>query len=208
MNSAPHKTWAPLYYASRMSQFAVWAAGALIIASVLLISFDVVARKFWDFNTGGADELSSFAFAISTSWALAFAMLQRANVRVDVLYQMLPVKIAAFLDWLSIVAMGVFMVFLTWYAKDVFAASWIQNSTANSIMATPLWIPQGMWLLGLIWMCIVVVLMLARSSYLLATGDLETLQALCGVRSAQEEADEEAANGERLIKSEREKATA
>ncbi len=208
MNSAAKKTWAPLHYANVLSQYAVWAAGALLIASVLLICFDVIARKFWGFNTGGADELSSFAFAISTSWALAFATLQRANVRVDVLYQLLPVKVAALLDWLSVVALGVFMVFLTWYAKDVLSASWIQDSAANSTMATPLWIPQGLWFIGLLWMCIVMTLMLARSSYLLVTGDLTTLQDLCGVRSAQEEAEEEAANGERLIQSEREKVVA
>jgi TRAP-type C4-dicarboxylate transport system permease small subunit len=208
MHSAAKKTWAPLHYANVLSQYAVWAAGALIIASVLLICFDVIARKFWGFNTGGADELSSFAFAISTSWALAFATLQRANVRVDVLYQLLPVKVAALLDWLSVVALGVFMVFLTWYAKDVLSASWIQDSAANSTMATPLWIPQGLWFLGLLWMCIVMTLMLVRSSYLLVTGDLTALQDLCGVRSAQEEAEEEAANGERLIQSEREKVVA
>ena len=90
MNSAAQKQWAPLRLANVLSQYAVWAAGSLLIASVLLISFDVVARKFWNFTTGGADELSSFAFASSTSWALAFATLQRANVRVDVLYQKLP----------------------------------------------------------------------------------------------------------------------
>jgi TRAP-type C4-dicarboxylate transport system permease small subunit len=208
MHSVPPKTWAPLRYANVLSQYAVWAAGALVIASVLLISFDVIARKFWGFTSGGADELSSFAFAISTSWALAFATLQRANVRVDVLYQLLPVKVAALLDWLSVVALGVFMVFLTWYAKDVVSASWLQNSTANSTMATPLWIPQGLWFLGLLWMCVVMTLMLARSSYLLVTGDLAALQELCGVRSAQEEAEEEAANGERLIQSERQKAAA
>ncbi|WP_284335274.1 TRAP transporter small permease subunit [Comamonas sp. NoAH] len=204
MHSEPTQTWAPLRWACVLSQYAVWVAGALLIASVLLICFDVLARKFFGFNTGGADELSSFAFAISTSWALAFATLQRANVRVDVLYQKLPLKLAAFLDWLSVVALGVFIVFLTWYAWDVLAASWIQNSTANSTMATPLWIPQGMWFIGLMWMSLVMALMLCRSSYLLVTGDIDALQKLCGVRSAQEEADEEAANGKRLIQSERE----
>lgn len=204
MNTAAPKQWAPLRLATVLSQYAVWVAGALLIASVLLITFDVIARKFWGFTSGGADELSSFAFAISTSWALAFATLQRANVRVDVLYQKLPLKVAAFLDWLSVVALGVFMVFLTWYAWDVLAASWIQSSTANSTMATPLWIPQGLWFIGLLWMCVVMTLMLMRSSYLLVTGDIDALQKMCGVRSAQEEADEEAANGERLIRSERE----
>ncbi|MCM2342300.1 TRAP transporter small permease [Rhodoferax sp.] len=178
---------------------AVWAGGALTLASVLLISFDVLARKFLGFNTGGADELSSYAFAISTSWALAFATLQRANVRVDVLYQYLPVRVSAVLDWLSLVGLGVFMVVLTWYAMDVVGASWLQNSTANTTMATPLWIPQGLWLLGLGWMCVVVTLMLVRASLAFVTGDIELVKEICGVRSAQEEAEEEAAAGARIV---------
>ena len=154
------------------------------------------------FTTGGADELSSYAFAISTSWALAFATLQRANVRVDVLYQFLPVRLSAVLDWLSLVALAVFMVFLTYYAYDMVQTSWAQKSAANTPLATPLWIPQGLWLLGLAWMCLTVALMLARASAALVTGDIELVKQICGVRSAQEEADEEAAAGERMVKGE------
>lgn len=186
--------------AERLSLGAVWVGGALTIGSVLLISFDVLARKFLGFTTGGADELSSYAFAISTSWALAFATLQRANVRVDVLYALLPTRLSAVLDWVSLVALGVFMAFLTWYAYDVVGTSWAQKSTANTTLATPLWIPQGLWLLGLGWMCIVLAVMLLRASLALVTGDFERVKALCGVRSAQEEADEEAATGERLVR--------
>lgn len=185
--------------AEALSLGAVWVGGGLTIASVLLISFDVLARKFMGFTTGGADELSGYAFAISTSWALAFVVLQRANVRVDVLYTLLPTRLSAFLDWLSLVALGVFMAFLTWYAYDVVGTSWVQKSTANTTLATPLWIPQGLWLLGLFWMCIVLAVMLLRASLAFVTGDIERVKALCGVRTAQEEADEEAATGERLI---------
>jgi len=188
--------------AESFSRVAVWAGGALTVASVLLISFDVLARKFLGFTTGGADELSSYAFAISTSWALAFATLQRANVRVDVVYQYMPVRIAAVLDWISMVALAVFMVYLTYYASEVVQTSWAQKSAANTPLATPLWIPQGLWLLGLGWMCITVALMLARASAALVTGDIELVKSICGVRSAQEEADEEAAAGERMVKGE------
>lgn len=185
-----------------LSLGAVWVGGALTIASVLLISFDVLARKFLGFTTGGADELSSYAFAISTSWALAFATLQRANVRVDAIYVYLPVRLSALLDWLALVALGVFMVYLSWYAFDVVGASWAQKSRSNTTMATPLWIPQGLWFLGLVWMCIVLAIMLLRASLALVTGDIEIVKALCGVRSAQEEADDEAATGERLVRGE------
>jgi TRAP-type C4-dicarboxylate transport system permease small subunit len=189
--------------ATRLSHAAVYAGGAITIASVLLISFDVVARKFFGFTTRGADELSSYAFAISTTWAMSFATLQRANVRIDFIYQNLPVRLAALLDWVALVTLAVFVAILTRYAYEVLAASWIQNSHANTPLATPLWIPQGLWFAGFVWFCVVLALMLVRASTALVTGDLAGLQALCGVRSSEQEAEEEAASGERIIQSEK-----
>ncbi|SEP83812.1 TRAP-type mannitol/chloroaromatic compound transport system, small permease component [Faunimonas pinastri] len=188
--------------AEALARYAVWFSGALTLASVLLISVDVLARKFLGRNTGAADELSSYAFAISTSWSLAFATLQRANVRVDVLYQRLPVRLSAVLDWLSLVAMGVFMAFLTYYALGVVQASWDQHSTANTPLATPLYIPQGLWFLGLLFMCLILALMLLRASVALVTGDLDTVREICGVRSTREEAEDEAEAGERMVRGE------
>jgi len=189
--------------ATACSRGAVWAGGALTLASVALISYDVLVRKLFNVSIGGADELSGYAFAISTTWALAFATLQRANVRVDVVYERLPVRVAALLDWLALVALAVFIVCLTRYGYEVFATSWLQNSQANTPLATPLWIPQGLWALGLGWLCLVLALMLVRASFALVTGDLATLRAVCGVRSAQEEARDEANAGAALIAGER-----
>jgi TRAP-type C4-dicarboxylate transport system permease small subunit len=188
--------------ATSLSRAAVYAGGAITIASVLLISFDVVARKFFGFTTGGADELSSYAFAVSTAWAMSFATLQRANIRIDFIYQHLPVRLAALLDWVALVTLAVFVAILTRYAYEVLAASWIQDSAANTPLATPLWIPQGLWFLGFVWFCIVLALMLVRASMLLVTGDIVAMQTLCGVRSSEQEADDEAASGERIIQSE------
>ena len=188
--------------ANALSLGAAWFGGAITLASVLLICFDVLVRKFFGFTTGGADELSGYAFAISTSWSLAFVVLHRGNVRVDALYQLLPVRVSAVLDWLSLVALGVFMVFLTYYASFVVDTSWTKSSAANTPLATPLWIPQGLWFLGLVWMCLVLALMLVRASVALVTGDITTIKDLCGVRSAEEEAEEEAETGARLVKGE------
>ena len=192
-----------LRLATRLSHFAVWVAGALTLASAIYVSVDVVTRKFFGFYLGGSDELSGYAFAISISWALAFATLQRANVRIDVLYRLLPVRIGALLDWLSLVALGVFIAYWTRYACDVAAVSWERGSTANTILATPLWIPQFLWVAGLVWLCVVLALMLLRSSVALVYGDLATVRAVCGIRSTEEEAAEEAQAGERMALGER-----
>lgn len=190
-------------FANTAARCAVLASGALTIASVLLISYDVIVRKLFGITIGGSDELSSYAFAISTSWSLAYGVLQRANVRVDVLYQHLPVRVSALLDWLSLVCMGIFIGYLTFYAYDVVAQSWIYGSRANTPLGTPLTLPQGLWFGGLVFMCLILALMLIRSSVALVTGDLETVKLVAGMRSTKEEAEEEAAQGERLIQGER-----
>jgi len=188
--------------AHTLSRLAIWIAGAMTLASAIYVAVDVISRKFLGFYLGGSDELSGYAFAISISWALSFVALNRANIRIDAVYQLLPVRIAAVLDWLSLVGLGVFIVFLTRYAIDVAALSWANNSTANTILATPLWIPQYMWVAGLIWLCVVLALMLLRSSIALVTGDLKTVSEICGIRSAQEEASEEAEAGKRMVQGE------
>lgn len=189
-----------LHAANSLSRAAIWAAGGLTLISALYITADVLARKFLHFSLGGSDELSGYAFAISVSWALSFATLQRANIRIDALYQLFPARIGAILDWIALVALAVFIAYLTRYAGDVALLSWQRGSTANSATATPLWIPQFIWVAGLVWLCIVLALMLLRSSVALVTGDLRSVRELCGVRTASEEAHEEAQQGERLAK--------
>ena len=197
-----HITEAALEWAGRLSRAAVWCAGALTLASVALITMDVLLRKFAGKGVGGADELAGYAFAISTAWAFAFATLQRAHVRVDVLYHRLPVRAAAFIDWISLVAFAVLFAFIARYGFEVVQLSFEQSSRANSTLGTPLWIPQALWWLGIAWMCVVIGLLLVRSSQALIQGDMNTVQRWAGIRSTQQEALDEAKWGERLVKGE------
>ncbi|PAT42187.1 TRAP transporter small permease subunit [Vandammella animalimorsus] len=204
MNTTGDFSWLgrALAWARRLSRAAVWVGGALTLLSVALICADVLARRLLGVSMGGADELSGYAFAISVSWALAFTALERANVRVDVLYQRLPLRVAAVADWLALVALGVFAVVLCWYAAQVALASWEMRSSANTPLGTPLVLPQALWAAGLLWFVIVLALMLLRASLALVTGDLALFRAVCGIKSAVEEAGEEAAAGERLVQAE------
>jgi TRAP-type mannitol/chloroaromatic compound transport system permease small subunit len=188
--------------ARRLSLIGVWIGGLLTLASALLISYDVIVRRIFGITMGGSDELSGYAFAISTSWALAYTALERANVRIDLVYQHMPIRVAALLDGIALVTLGVFSVYLTYHAHEVALQSWQQGSRANTPLATPLWLPQLLWVAGLAWFSMVLALMLVRASVAMASGDMATLKAVCGVKSVHEEADEEAATGIRLVKGE------
>ena len=200
--SSPSVLERALALARTLSRVGVWAGGALTLASVALITYEVLARRFFGITMGGADELSGYAFAISVTWALAFTALERANVRIDVLYQYLPTRLSALVDWVALVALGVFAVYLSYYGSQVALTSWQMQSAANTPLGTPLWIPQTLWFAGLAWFVIVLALVLLRASTALVTGDVAPLQAIAGAKSAVEEADEGAAEGERLVRAE------
>jgi TRAP-type C4-dicarboxylate transport system permease small subunit len=175
-----------------LSLRAVWAGGALLLAAALTVSVDVIARKLFAVSLGGADELSGYAFAIGSAWAFPFALLRRANVRVDALYQHLPARLCALLDILALAALGVFAVFLARYAWDVMATSWSLASRSNSALKIPLWIPQALWVAGLLLFLATLALMLARALRALAGGDWAWIHARLGARSVVEEAADEA----------------
>jgi TRAP-type mannitol/chloroaromatic compound transport system permease small subunit len=175
-----------------LSLRAVWAGGALLFLAAFTVSVDVLARKLFTISLGGADELSGYAFAIGTAWAFSFALLRRANVRVDALYQHLPRRVCAVLDILALVSLGVFVSYLAYYAYDVFATSWELSAKSNSALKVPLWIPQALWATGLVLFLATIALLLLRSLAALFAGDWPTVHALLGARSIREEADDEA----------------
>jgi TRAP-type mannitol/chloroaromatic compound transport system permease small subunit len=176
-----------------LSLRAVWAGGALLLLAAFTVSVDVLLRKLFTVSLGGADELSGYAFAIGTAWAFAFALLRRANVRVDALYQHLPPKACALLDILALLALGWFVAYLAYYGFQVLETSWSLSARSNSALKVPLWIPQALWFGGLAMFLATLALLLARALQALLAGDWTTIHALLGARSIKEEAEDESA---------------
>ncbi len=180
--------------ADRLSRYAIWIGGAMVLASALLVSVDVLLRKLLLISLGGADELSGYAFAIGTAWALGFTLLRRANVRVDALYTHLPPAICAVLDILALLALGLFVGLLAWQAWAVLDTSLVFGARATTPLATPLWIPQSLWLIGLVLFVFTLLPLLLRALLALLSGDLATVRRLAGARSIEEDAAEETAH--------------
>ena len=183
-----------LALANWLARRAIWFAGTLMLAAALLVSVDVLLRKFLLLSVGGADELSGYAFAIGTAWALAFTLLQRANVRVDALYIHLPQAACAVLDLAAMLSLGVFVGLLTWQAWVVLDTSLAFDAHATTPLQTPLWIPQLLWLAGLALFAFTWTPLFLRSLGALIRGDLADVRRLVGARSIEEDAAAEIAH--------------
>jgi len=175
----------------KASDAALIGCGFLVIAASVLIGIEVVARKVFGFGLQGVDELSGYVLAITSSWVLAGTLLARRHIRIDSLYAILPRVLRVVLDLCAILAMLVFFGFVLRYGADLFLRSVHLGSRAMTPLATPLAIPQGLWLLGLVMFLLVALTVLVRAALYLLAGNMQAATALISNRSAEEEVSDE-----------------
>jgi TRAP-type C4-dicarboxylate transport system permease small subunit len=180
-----------------LARYGVWFGGVLILLAAFVVSFDVVIRKLFNISLGGADEFSGFALAIGSAWAFGFALLERAHVRIDSVYTTLPRPARAVLDILGLSVFGIFMSLMAWQGTGVFMES-VRNSTVTlSAIAWPLRYPQFLWVAGLWWFVVIVVLLWIRAVLTIVRGNFLLVQKQIGSKTVQEEVNEEMVELER-----------
>jgi TRAP-type C4-dicarboxylate transport system permease small subunit len=184
--------------AQRASRAGALAGGALMLAAAVLVASDVVLRKVANVTLGGADELSGYALAIGSTWSFAFVLIERGNVRIDALYQRLPVQMAAACDLLAVIALLIFGAVVAWHGWGVLAQSWANGSRSNSALAVPLAIPQALWWAGYAWFVACALLLLVRAGRHMAARDWPAVNRLLGARGIEEEAAAELTHALRL----------
>jgi TRAP-type C4-dicarboxylate transport system permease small subunit len=171
----------------RISLWAVWIAGTALLLSAFMVTVDVLFRKFFSITMSGSDEVSGYVFAAGTTWAYSYCLLNRSNVRIDVLYNFLPVRIRAILDVVGVALLLYYMSYLTRKAYGVFWTSWTGNSVSTTTLQTPLWIPQLAWFLGLALFVVTLSFVLLYTLVGLIRRDDALVQRVAGAMSAQEE---------------------
>lgn len=181
-------------HAERLARYMIWAGGVLMLIAAVVVTLDVLQRKvshLTGFNISGSDEISGYLFAIATSWAFSFALLHRANVRVDALYLLLPRRLQCLLDILGIILLSIFVAVVTWHAMNMFIHNYSNWSKSITPLLTPLAIPQFFWIAGLCIFMLNLFLVLLRVMVALLAGDLQTIGRAAGARTQEEELEEE-----------------
>lgn len=177
--------------AEKISRIVVWIGGGLLIFAACMTTVDVILRKAISWSFGGADEIAGYIFAISTSFAFAFATLHRAHVRIDALYIRLPRPVRILLDVFGFLMLGGFLMLMAERAFSVWWNSFENSSVSITPLVTPLAFPQGFWFAGMVFFFIVFVLMLLRLLSAVFARDWERIAALVGPRGVEEEVKEE-----------------
>jgi TRAP-type C4-dicarboxylate transport system permease small subunit len=165
--------------------------GTIFLGLAVVVTVETVARKLFNVSLQGADELGGYALAVGSTIAFSLALMGRAHIRVDVFHDRFPKRVQAILNWISIVSLALFGLFIAWVAFKVIGDTMQYRSTAQTPWATPLIIPQSVWYAGLAIFALVATGYAVRATVLLFTGRIATLNTDFHPKSAKEELKEE-----------------
>lgn len=139
-------------------------AGASLLIVMLMISLNVCLRYFFNKPILVTYEYSTYLFIAIVYFGFAYTTRREAHISVDMVVKRLPKRARNGLEVLtSLVALGLMSVYL-WFAWDIFRTSVAKGYRAMSVTQTPEWIPQSILVVGLAFLIIEIVALIARKS--------------------------------------------
>ena len=148
--------------------------GLGLLACAAFVLADIVMRQLGS-SFGGTDEISGYVMALTTSWGMAYTLLELGHVRIDLLRSRTGTLGKALFDVFSMVVLTGTISFIAIKAWPVVERSLANGSRANTPLETPLAWVQLPWFLGWLWFAIMAaVLTLAALSLVLKHRAAET----------------------------------
>jgi len=126
------------------------ASGAVVVLMLFMLAINTVLR--YVFNTGWffAQEYTAYGLVFLTFVPLGYTLKQRGHIAIDALVDRLPVRARKRMAVVT-TALSVAVVFLLLHYGSLLAfGSLARGSKSNTVMLTPLWIPQMFVVTGLV----------------------------------------------------------
>ena len=131
-----------------LSRACGYVAAALVLGIAALILAEIFCRTALNVSLSFAWEYAAYCFAIAIFLGAAFALRTGGHVRVMLLSQSVPHRMAHWLDVAATVVGTMIAGFLAWALTAFAARSWMSGSTSPTIDETPLVYPQAAMAFG------------------------------------------------------------
>ena len=174
-----------------LSLWLTWLGGSLIVLSAFLVTAEVFLRKVFNVSLGGADEISGYAFGVATALALSYALFERAHIRVDALLGVFPKSLQGVINLFGMIMLIGFAVVVVYNVWSMVGDTLDNGSRSITPMRVPLAIPQIPWLLGWVFFVFSGVLISLVAIKRMLAGDAAGTQDLVGVKSLDEQIEDE-----------------
>lgn len=125
-------------------------SGLALVAVSILISVDVLTRRFFNISVVGAGEIAGYVLAVISTWGFAYAAVVNAHIRIDSLIGLLPRQLRGLLGLIAQASLFGLGLFLAYHAWGVLEFSLERGSRSQTPLQVPLAIPQAIWFAGIV----------------------------------------------------------
>ena len=147
----------------RLASVAALLAGFATLAIVLLISFDVTMRYFFDRPQIFVDEVASFLEVLIVFGGAAYTFRVGGHVRVDLATSLVSPARRAWLRVVTLVLGVIFLAVVIWVTTQSAFTAW-RYGRVSAVMLYPLWWPMLVIPAGLALFALAMLARLARQA--------------------------------------------
>jgi len=130
------------------------SVGAAVIATVLVISYGVLAREVFHFSDVWVTEVTTYLMAYMTFVGTAALAWQGKHLKVDVVSAHLGERGKRILAFVSTTIMTVVALVIVQLAFDFWWDAWDSGERSWGMFSLPLWIPYCGFLAGMVLLCV------------------------------------------------------
>lgn len=176
---------------TRAADFTVIACGWWLIALSAITCVEMVGRKLLGFSLQGVDEIGSYTYGIVGAFGFAYALITRSHTRVDFLLSRFSPRVRSLLNLLAMLSLAALALLCLWRGWHVVMESIELKATAATPLATPMWIPQLIWLGGYLMFALIATWAALDAARLFVRGRTPELNARFGPQTLEEEIEAE-----------------
>lgn len=171
-------------------RFVALLGGYAILGVAVFVSLEVLLRRSVGISLQGADEYGGYALAAAAAFGFSYTLMLRGHTRIELMTERLPRRLAGFFDAAAMIAIATMALFLAWRGWAVMMESIEFQSLSGSPSQTKLWMPQAVWLCGLVLFALYAVAAALHATWLAITGN-PALTQWYGAKTLDEEVLEE-----------------
>lgn len=146
-----------------MEKYPRIAANIMLIGMVILVNVEIIFRNIFGFSLQLADEVASYLLVGLTFLGLADVYMSGKLMRIELIYARLRGPILSATDMLMHSTILSATSILLWYSFQFTLSSFKRGAHAGTWLNTPLWIPQILIPIGLMFLTMAVAKFLCQN---------------------------------------------
>jgi len=146
----------------RASRYLAEISALLVGAIAVFILAEIVARSLFNISLSFAWEYSAYCMAVSVFCGAAYTLHTAGHVRVSILSQNVPPRVAWLVDLGATLAGVAIVGFIAWALCGLAIQSGVNNSRSATPLEVPLVVPQAAMALGSVLLLLQVLVRLVR----------------------------------------------